>query len=357
MQIPSLFTKKSKPVLGVDIGSSAVKVLLLEGSVEKPVLKAFGYAALNKGDVSNGVISKTEAVTQAVQRAIDTARIKVKACAIAMPSQAVIMRTLSYPPGLNDRDLEQYVETDAASQLPFPLEEVRLDYCKTGKLLANEDEEVLLVATKRDTSDVRLMVMEHAGLAPAVLDVESLCVQRTVTALSQKLPKKGRGLLVAHYDFGAETMKLTVVRDREVLFDREQAIGGAKLTQDIAKKFALTIEDAERRKRVADLPSEYAQNALKPFLMSTGEAAARLLQMFFTSTPFSRVDHIYISGGCAMLPGMAETMIQYTDSSVETVKLETLLGSGSKTLYKQFERDSSMYSIAFGLALRAFAKS
>ena len=350
----SLFSKKSTPVWGVDIGASAVKVLALEGSAAKPQLRAFGSAPLAKGDASGGVISRNETVANALEAAIASAGVKIKHAAVAMPSQAVTMRTLSYPAGLSERDLEQFVETDASNQLPFPLDEVRLDFCKTGNLLPNEEEEVLLVATKRDVSDTRLMVLEHAGLNPKVLDIESLAVQRTITSLSVKLPKAGRGLLVAHLDLGAELMKLTVVRDKEVLFEREQAVGGYRLSQDIAKKFSLTLDEAERKKRVSDLPPEYAQGLLKPFLSTAGESAARLLQQFYTSTPFSRVDHIYLAGGCALLPGITETMIQFTDSTVELAKIGSALG-GSSAKLRQFERESLMYSVAYGLALRAFS--
>ena len=350
----SLMSKRSPTLVGLDISTSGVKVVVLEGTASKPVVRAYAIVPLNRGDLNNGIIQKAESVTRAVSAALIAARIKIKNVALAMPSQTAITSTLSYPKGFKAQELEQYVESDAANQLPFPIDEVRLDFCRTGATLPNGEEEVLLVAAKREATDARLEAVEHAGLTPKVLDIESLCTERAITQLSKTLPKSGKGLLVALIDIGSDTLTLTVVRDKKVVFERDQPFGGYRLTQDIAKKFNLTPEEAERKKRLSDLPPEYPQTLLKPFLHSAGEAASRALQLFYTSTPYSRVDHVYLAGGSALLPGIVEAVIQYTDSPVELVKFSGVFALARSVSQRQFDRDSPMLGVALGLAIRSF---
>jgi type IV pilus assembly protein PilM len=207
---------------------------------------------------------------------------------------------------------------------------------------------------KRDLIDSRVNVVEAAGLNTRVVDVESYCTQRTIAQAALRLPKKGKGLVLAHIEIGANSSTLTVVRDHEILFQRSQLFGGNQLTQSIAKHYSLSVEEAEIKKRSNDLPSDYASKVLKPFIVEAAQLVERSLQFFYTSTAFNRVDQLYLAGGCALLPGLADAVIHDAQVPAELFAPHKGFLVHSRINERQLSKDAPSFGVAFGLAMRAF---
>lgn len=251
--------------------------------------------------------------------------------------------------------MELQVESEANQYIPFALEEVNLDFQIAGPAPSSPDEiEVLIAASRKEKVEDRVAVVESAGLKAVVMDVESYAALAAFDLISKQLPEGGKGQIVALVDIGANVMSLTVLRDGQQLYGREQAFGGNQLTQDVARLFGMTFEEAETEKRRNNLPDNYESEVLQPFVESMALEVSRALQFFFTSTQFSQVSHIVLSGGCAVLPGADEAVASRTqiNTVVANPFADMLLSERVKA--KNLLQDAPSLVVACGLALRRF---
>ena len=184
---------------------------------------------------------------------------------MAMPQSAVITKKIMLPAGLREEELEFQVESEANQYIPFSLDEVSLDFCVIGPSPTSVgDVEVLIAASRKDRVQDRQGLAEAAGLKPAVLDIESHASRLAMSRVVAALPNEGRDALVALFEIGADTTSLKVLRDDEMLYDRDQAFGGSQLTQLISRQYGFSYEEAEQKKLAADLPDDYETSLLAP---------------------------------------------------------------------------------------------
>ena len=157
-----------------------------------------------------------------------------------------------------------------------------------------------------------------APMGPAsALAVEPYALRAAVDHVIDFLPNNGQGQIIAVFSIGQTMTSLTVVLNRQTIFEREQTFGGQQLTQDLVRLYGLTPEEAEIKKRVGDLPDNYQRDLLQPFVEQAATDIGRALQFFFTSTPYTRVDQIYLAGGSSVVPGLAEAVAQRTQVPAE----------------------------------------
>ena len=352
----SIFNPKARSLIGLDISSSAVKMVEL-GSDGKSGFRVERYAieVLPRDAVADGNIVNLEATAEAIRRAWKRLATSTRSVAIALPTSHVITKKIIVAAGLREQELELQVESEANQYIPFALEEVNLDFQIAGPAPSSPDEiEVLIAASRKEKVEDRVAVVESAGLKAVVMDVESYAALAAFDLISRQLPEGGKGQIVALVDIGANVMSLTVLRDGQQLYGREQAFGGNQLTQDVARLFGMTFEEAETEKRRNNLPDNYESEVLQPFVESMALEVSRALQFFFTSTQFSQVSHIVLSGGCAVLPGADEAVASRTqiNTVVANPFADMLLSERVKA--KNLLQDAPSLVVACGLALRRF---
>ena len=352
----SIFNPKARSLIGLDISSSAVKMVEL-GSDGKSGYRVERYAVevLPRDAVADGNIVNLEATAEAVRRAWKRLATSTRSVAIALPTSHVITKKIIVAAGLREQELDLQVESEANQYIPFALEEVNLDFQIAGPAPSSPDEiEVLIAASRKEKVEDRVAVVESAGLKAVVMDVESYAALAAFDLISRQLPEGGKGQIVALVDIGANVMSLTVLRDGQQLYGREQAFGGNQLTQDVARLFGMTFEEAETEKRRNNLPDNYESEVLQPFVESMALEVSRALQFFFTSTQFSQVSHIVLSGGCAVLPGADEAVASRTqiNTVVANPFADMLLSERVKA--KNLLQDAPSLVVACGLALRRF---
>ncbi len=376
-----LSLKKNADLVGVDIGSSCVKVVQLKQVGKLYQLESYAITPLSKGAVNNGAIEKIPEVIGALERSLKRAGISAKLAAIALPASTVTSRDISFPGDLSDFAIYEQIESEANLHIPYPLDDARFDFCvlpseseeataadsksgnqskfNKGVKTKNADDvqadiDVMMMCAKRDLVDARVNVLEAANLKPKCVDVESYCIQRAVAQCAQSLPKKGKGLVLAHLDIGAVNTTLTVCKDDEILFQRTQSFGGQQLTSDIARQFELSLEEAELKKRSSDLPPEYVQKVLKSYLQDASQIASRQLQLFYSSTQYGRADQLYVAGGSAVIPGLVDSVLHATQVPTVLFKPQAAFAANPRLNRRQLEQDAPGLSTAFGLAMRAF---
>ena len=345
-------------MLGLDISSSSVK--LVELSRDKTgnlVLDRCAIEPLEQGWIRDGNVEKFDEVADAVRRVVKKSGTKTKQVAMALPSSAVITKKILLPGGLSDAELEAQVESEANQYIPFSLDEVSLDFCVVGpSTTSSGDVEVLIAASRKEKVQDMQGLAEAAGLKPVVIDVESYASRLATSRLIEHLPQKGLDTLVALFEVGALTTSMQVIKNDEVLYERDQAFGGAQLTQLIVRQYGFSPEEAETKKRSGDLPEDYDASVLKPFVESMAQEIGRALQFFFTSTPHNRVDYVMVAGGSSALSGLTESVTQQTSFACLQADPFEGMTIGGNVREKKMRREAASYLTSTGLALRRFLR-
>ena len=318
-------------------------------------VERYAIEVLPRDAVADGNIVNLEATAETVRRAWKRLATSTRLVAVALPTSHVITKKIIVAAGLREQELELQVDSEANQYIPFALEEVNLDFQIIGPAPSSPDEiEVLIAASRKEKVEDRIAVVESAGLKAVVIDVESYAALSAFELIAKQLPGAGAGQIIALVDIGANVMNLTVLRDGQQLYGREQAFGGNQLTQDIARLFGMAFEEAEAGKRRNDLPDNYESEILQPFVESMALEVSRALQFFFTSTQFNQVSHIVLSGGCAGLPGADEAVASRTQINTVVANPFADMILSERVKAKNLLQDSPSLVVACGLALRRF---
>ena len=343
-------------MLGLDISSSSVKLVeLSRNKAGQFVLERCAIEPLERGWITDGNVEKFDEVADAVRRLLKKSGTKTRNVAMALPPSAVITKKIVLPAGLSDIELELQVEAEANQYIPFPLDEVSLDFCVIGpSAAAAGDIDVLIAASRREKVQDIQGLAESAGLKPVIVDVESYASRLAARRLIENMPEKGVGAIVALFEIGALTTSMQVIRDDEVLYERDQAFGGAQLTQMIVRQYGFSLEEAESKKRSGELPEDYESSVLRPFIESMVQEIGRALQFFFTSTPHHKVDHVLLAGGAAALPGLTGAVTQQITFPCSLVNPFEGMEIGSEVRLKKMTREAPSYLTSCGLAMRRF---
>jgi len=354
-----LFKAKSPSLIGVDISSSAIKMVEI-ADAGKNLYRVERYAIepLPKDAVVDGNIANLEVVGETMKRAWKKLGTRIKYVALALPSAAVISKKIIVPAGLRENDLELQVETEANQYIPFALDEVNLDFQVLGSAPSSPDEvEVLIAASRKEKVEDRVAAAEAADLKAIVMDVEAFATQTAYELIAHQLPNGGKEQIVAIVDIGASMMHINVLHNNQSIYQREQSFGGNQLTQEIQRRYSLSAEEADLAKRNGGLPENYEPEVLQPFMDTLALEVARALQFFFSSTQYNRVDHILLAGGCAMIQGLDETVSSRTQVSTMIANPFANMALSQRIKPRQLAADAPALIIACGLAMRRFDPS
>lgn len=356
--LDTLLGRKYPLMIGLDISSSSVKLVELgQDDSGAYILERFAAESFEKGWITDGQIEKFDEVADAVRRVVAKSGSKTKDVVMAMPQSSVITKKIMLPAGLREEELELQVESEANQYIPFSLDEVSLDFCVVGPSPTSVgDVEVLIAASRKDRVQDRQGLAEAAGLRPVVLDIESHASRLAMSRVVSALPNEGHDALIALFEIGADTTSLKVLRDDEMLYDRDQAFGGAQLTQLISRQYGFSFEEAEQKKLASDLPEDYDQQILEPFVDSLSQEIGRALQYFFTSTPQYKVHYVMLAGGTATLPGLKDRVTELTGFASMVVNPFDNMKLGSAVRESKLRREAPSYLTACGLAMRRFAQ-
>lgn len=357
MQIDlSIFNPKARPLIGVDISSFAVKMVeLVDNGNGAYRIEHYAIEALPKDAVVDGNVANLEATSETIERCWKRLHTSTKYVALALPTAAVITKKIVLPANLTEQEMEVQVETEANQYIPFALDEVNLDFQTIGPAPSGPTEvEVLIAASRKEKVEDRVAAVEGASLKPLVMDVESYAAQAAFELVEKQLPGGGKDRIIAVVDVGSNVMNVTIMKNDQSVYAREQAFGGSQLTQEIMRAYGMSFEEAENAKRTQALPENYEAEILRPFLENLSLEVSRAMQFFFTSTPFSKIDQIVLTGGCAVLPGVMDIVAERTQVPTLTANPFAAMAASSKIKVKQLAADAPSLMVACGLALRRF---
>ena len=355
MAFSSLFSKKQPPVLGLDISSTAVKLLELSHSGGRYRVESYAVEPLPLNSVVEKNISDVEAVGEAIRRAVKRSGSKTKHAAVAVAGSAVITKVISMPASLNDEEMASQIELEADQYIPYPLEEVNIDFEIIGNSGKDDDRvDVLLAASRSENVDIRIAACEIGGLKSSVVDVEAYVMENAFDLLADQIPDNGADKTVAIVDIGATMTTLSVLHDNKIIYTREQVFGGKQLTEEIQRRYGLSYEEAGMAKRQGGLPDNYVPEVLEPFKEAMAQQVSRSLQFFFSSSQYNSVDHILLAGGSASIVGVDELIESKLGTNTSVANPFTNMSLSSKVKAQTLSNDAPALMISCGLALRSF---
>ena len=341
---------KPKGLLGIDISSTTVKLVELRKKGKGYKVESYAVAPLPEGSSNEDSLTEAEPVSESIKKAVKNSRTKLKRCALAVPSSMIVTKQLTLPASLPESDMDAQIRLEAEQYIPYPIEDVNLDYEVLGPS-ANSSEilDVLLVATRAENVDVRVAAAEMAGLTVELVDVESHILEKVMNELIEDTTKND---LIAVVDYGAVMTNISVFEKGILVFSQEQAFGGKQLTSEIMQRFGLTWHDAGLAKKEGNLPENYIPEVLEPFKDRMTEQLNRFLQLFYASGQYGYVDKILLAGGCSLIPGVDEQI--QTDLGIPTTIANPFSNCslGSKVNPQRFTSDIPALLHAAGLSLR-----
>jgi len=350
-----LFSSKSNILLGLDISSTSVKLLELSKSGARYRVESYGVEPLPPNAVVEKNISDVEGVGDAVKRLLARAKASSRTCAVAVAGSAVITKTIEMDASLSDDEMENQITVEADQYIPYPLDEVAIDFEVMGLSEETGDQvEVLLAACRRENVELREAALDLGGVKPRVVDIEAHAMKRAFELVQPQLGANPEDLVVAIIDIGATMTTLSVLADDKSIYTREQLFGGKQLTEEIQRRYGLSFEEAGLAKKRGGLPDDYEQEVLQPFKEAVLQQVTRSLQFFFSSSQYDDVDYIVLAGGTASIEGMAE-MIESklgTPTIIANPFLDMALAG--KVDSTALANDAPAMMIACGLAMRSF---
>ncbi len=350
----------SKTILGVDISSSAIKLIEMEPSREGFNVIAYGVEPLPEGATFDREIVDVAKIAQVLKSVYKKSGARSRNVAVAVSGSSIISNYIDVPSSLTSKQVEARVKLEADTIIPFPLDEINLDFAVVGQNIANKDHvRVQVVACQRDYVDRRKEVVELAGLNPVVVDIESFAFARAYQTLINFTQNKSlensvltaKDEIVAIVDIGATQFTFLVLSNQSIIYSVEQPFGGRQLTEDIQRHYNLTWAEAGRAKRKGGLDADYAEAMLNPFKTLLIEHLARSIQVFYSSTDTNKIDKLVLSGGVSKTDGLRDQISEAMGIPAEVIDLSKSISVSHLPSSARLTADIPAMMLAFGLAL------
>ena len=350
-----LFGNKSNILLGLDISSTSVKLLELSKNNDRYRVEAYGVEPLPANAVVEKNISDVEGVGEAIKRVVARAKCTSKNAAVAVAGSAVITKTIEMEAGLSDTEMENQIVVEADQYIPYPLDEVSIDFEVQGVSPRNPElVEVLLAACRSENVELRQAALEVGGLKARVVDIEAYAMKRAFEIVQRQLGDDPEDMVVAIIDIGATMTTLSVIAEDKSIYTREQLFGGKQLTEEIQRRYSLSVEEAGLAKKQGGLPDDYESEVLQPFKEAVLQQVTRSLQFFFSSSQYDDVDHIVLAGGTASIDGLKEMIENKLGTPAVIANPFIDMSLASKVNAEALANDAPAMMIACGLAMRSF---
>ena len=353
--LDNLWRKKTTMMVGIDIGSHTVKAVLLSQGSDGYIIEDFAIEPMTRGAVVDREIQDIEAVGHVLAKIRQKISIKAKEAVAAVSGQTVISKIIYMDVALSEDELASQIEIEADSLIPYPLNEVSLDF---ELLDVNQSDQskvnVLLSAARTESIEARVAALELGGFHAKVIDVESYAVSRSHDLCLSQLPEDAANKTVAIVDIGAIMTLFTATKAGKQIYSRDQIFGGEQYTRSIVSYYNKSFEEAEEAKITHDLPPNYVFEVLAPFQTILIQQIRRAIQMFLTSSGADKVDYLLVSGGTASIEGLDKLLTD--ELGIHTIIANPFNNMERAKMINEDElaKIAPQLMVATGLALRSF---
>jgi len=350
MAFGNMIMGKSKNVVGLDIGTNSVKLVEVEESKGGFRLKNFGISPIPKDSIVNGAIVNHDAVVSSIQQLLSNLKVKTRDVVASISGHPVIIKKISMPLATEEA-LEDSIKFEAEQYIPFDLEEVNIDYqilvVEEGK---SDHMSVMLVAAKKVMINDYVKVLADAGLNPVILDIDVFALENAFEINYQMEEHQ----TIALVDIGASTININIIKEGLSAFTRDIFLGGNQITEDIQKHFGISFEEAETLKTSGDINNP--EFGGKEIVKQVCDAMASEIQKsldFYSSTTYEQVSRIYLSGGCAKISFMKDSLEEKSSIATEVIDCMRTVKYDENVFDPDYIKDiTPLASVGVGLALR-----
>lgn len=350
----NLFKSKHTKLLGIDISSASVKLMQLSKNGDEYTVEAYGRAKLPDTAMEGNAVKDADAVAQTIRRLATDCRASCKQAVVAVPDSSAISRVIQINEGLNEDDIEELVIMEVDKHIPYPIDEINIDFQVLGPSSKSASMlDVLVVASRTEKINDRVDVIKRAGLEAKIVDVESYAVERAVKNMAQELPAEGENKIIAVIDIGMSYTNFYVLHNFKNIFVREEEFGSKQLLDNIMERFDMSLEQAQNALDQNTLPEPFETEIRQPFHELILLQVKRGLQFFFSSSRHTFVDQILIAGGVANSLGLADLLEQHINIPTKIVNPCKHMLLAKHVDKERFYKDCPSLIVACGLALRA----
>lgn len=349
-----VFSRKSSSLLGVDIGATSVRLLSLSRDGRGYRVEAYARQDLALDSVFESGGVDPEAQAMALSRAWRASGSRLKAVAVAVPGEAVISKLIEMPAGLDEAELECQLSLEAGQYIPYPLEEVAIDFEVQGRVPGNPRRvQVLLVACRHETVEAAEVLLAQAGLTPQVVESAPLALERCLALMTAQNPLAAQSAL-ALLDLGSSVSSFSVMRDQRIIYSREQLFGSRPLSQVLEQRFSLTLDQVLQAERQGGCSSVGIEEALQSFEQDVLQNVQRALQLFAESPQRQPVQWLLLAGEGSRLAGLAVRIERQLGIATALANPFVGMSVGPRVDAQALAKQAPELLLACGLALRGF---
>lgn len=346
-----MFGIGNKPLIGLDIGSSSIKLVEAEKKRSGWVVRSFASVMLPEDTIVDGEIVNHAAVVEAIRAVVKESGIRTKLIATSVAGSSVIIKHIAVPK-TSPKELEDQVYWEAEQYIPFDMAEISLDFEVVQEDAGEGKMDILLVAAKKDFIEKRLAAVKEAGLDPYVLDVDVLALANVFWENYEMTPDNA----VLLVDVGASLTKINIVSESTTIFTRDVAIGGKNLTLEIQNKLGISFQEAEVLKVDACSTGQIPEEVL-PLVNSISESIALEIRRsldFYAASPIQLpVTGAFLCGGASRIPGLSNMLSEMLGLPVEYLNPFVKVACSGRQFNEEFlAAISSSAVVPLGLALR-----
>ena len=344
-----------RTAIGVEISQTAIKMVQLTGrSLNQIQLEKYVITKLPKNIIQGGKILDYEQLVSYLQHSYAQLKTGSRNIVAAIPQNLATVETIIYNEKTSETGLDVFVEFEI-SQIA-PIEEMNYDYQIVGVSISPPGQQILLAAAKKDDIEPRIEVFETAGIPPIYMDVDLFARANAFSFWINHHSPELSDEKIAVVDIGELQTRALVLENGRILYKQETPVGGEQLSQLIQRTYQISEEKAENFKRHHNnRPEDYQSQIADRFNVQIAQEIQRVLQFYYTTQSneqFSGVKHIFLTGGVASQPGLAETVFSQTNTATQCINPITYTGNSNKVDLSQLQQDAPTLTVAFGLALR-----
>jgi len=346
-----LFSRKGN-VIGLDIGSSSIKLLELAEVKGGYQLRNFGIAPLPPEAIVDGALMDSVTIVDAIRGLTSALRIKTKDVVTSVSGHSIIVKKINIPTMTED-ELEESIQWEAERYIPFDINDVNIDFQILGPTEGSEElMDVVLVAAKKDIINDYLSVIIEAGFTPVIVDIDSFALENMFEA---NYPIR-RDEITALANIGASVTNINILKRGVSSFTRDIFTGGNAITEEIQRQLNVDFEEAENLKlgnRMDEASQKVIQEVLRSALNSLATEVAKSLDFFHSQSSHEKVDRLFLSGGCAKINGIEKVVEEQAGIPVEIVNPFKEVDCSKRDLDVDYLKEMEpIMAVSVGLALR-----
>ena len=347
-----LFGSQNKDIIGVDIGSSSVKLVQLRESKGVYHLASIGIAPLPPDAIVDGAIMDSSSVVGVIDDLVKSLKLKSKNVATSISGHSVIIRKIKLPI-MTEEEMEASIQWEAEQYIPFEISEVNLDFQILGPDSADPSQmNVILVAAKKDFVNDYIAVFSECGLTPIVLDIDCFAMENAFEA-NREVDDQG---VVALVNMGSSAMNVNVLKDGVSVFTRDITVGGNMINEEIQKRLGLSSEDAEAVKlggSVDGVEKTAVDEVLNDAMESLVQEVQRSLDFFSATSSDDKIQTVFITGGVSRNPSVRKLLNERLDLPVQLLNAFGQVVIDEKNFDVEYiDAIGPLMSVAVGLAMR-----